>query len=383
MLWLVDLDRAVAEERLEAAEAAALKARARDDAVRLAISTLEVGGTLAVLGGLYLWVERPIHLIVLGLIIVLLAAVLLVVGRGRARLPLDAAGVIGMASVIGGAFWMAVADLETTAPAVWFGLAFALGGLMLTQYGPSVFSRFGAWTAALGAAAHLGGVFGLDGDPDLAWLAFADAALILAALGLLLDIRLLSALAVPALAGIASAHGYGRGSYFLAILEPTMVAVAMAALGALLAALAGRVGERLARHARIAGLLAFVWANMALWVASIWGDKPGASFVRPRVDDFPDRERWLTALATWRESGLQVPSELYAVIWAMLLLGIAIWAGLTGRRSVLNAALTFGAIHFYTQWFEAFQDAPLALVAAGIITIAGAWGTHRLNQRMR
>ena len=44
-----------------------------------------------------------------------------------------------------------------------------------------------------------------------------------------------------------------------------------------------------------------------------------------------------------------------------------------------NAALTFAAIHAYTQFFESFWDQPLAYVIGGLTAIPLAWGMWRLN----
>lgn len=47
--------------------------------------------------------------------------------------------------------------------------------------------------------------------------------------------------------------------------------------------------------------------------------------------------------------------------------------------------MTFGAIDFYTKYFERFKASPEAFVVAGVIEILGAWAlwafTHRLVRR--
>ncbi|MEO1471066.1 MAG: hypothetical protein AAFV86_18625 [Pseudomonadota bacterium] len=388
MLWLVDLDRTVAEGRMTAETADLLKGRARRDATALAISVLQVGGTVTVLAGLFALIEGPAGVIVLGLAITLAALAALMGLDERYRLPGEAGGVIGVASTLGGVFWFANEEVGNTWPAILLGLAVMLGGLLLRRSGPAALTRMGAWTAALGGAAHLAGVFGQEGTPDLAWIALLDAAVVLGALGLVLDFRLLTALAIPAVAGIVSSTGYGHGSYYLAVYEATLTVIVMATVagGAVLAA--PRWPERWARHARIAGLLAFVWANIALWVGSLWGDVVGETLFGPRRAGFEtgtgvDWEGYRAARAVFRESALTIPAEAFALFWAAVILAVGVWAALGGRRSVLNAAITFGAIHFYTQWFEFFSDAPGALIVAGVVAIALAWGTHRLNAMLR
>ena len=46
---------------------------------------------------------------------------------------------------------------------------------------------------------------------------------------------------------------------------------------------------------------------------------------------------------------------------------------------MVNTALTFAAIHAYTQLFESFGDEPLAYFIGGLAAIPLAWGLWRLN----
>jgi hypothetical protein len=41
----------------------------------------------------------------------------------------------------------------------------------------------------------------------------------------------------------------------------------------------------------------------------------------------------------------------------------------------------FGAIHFYTQWFERLGADPLSVVAGGLLLLAFATAAWKLNQR--
>ena len=44
---------------------------------------------------------------------------------------------------------------------------------------------------------------------------------------------------------------------------------------------------------------------------------------------------------------------------------------------------TFGAIHFYTQWFERLDASPATVIAGGIIAVAIAFLLWRYNQMMK
>ncbi len=385
MKWLVDIDALVAEGVVSPEQGALLRTRARADALALGTSMLLVGGIVAVIAGVIALAPTPEGLTATGLAILALAAAALLQVGPRFRLPANAAAVIGVAAAGGGAIALAIERAETSWPAVWIGLGVGVAGLALRAVGPARWRVMAAWAAVLGGAAHLGGVFMLEGRPDLVWLAMIDAALVLLLCGVLLDIRLLSALAVVALAGTLSATGYGHASYFLAVYEPTLLILLMGTVAGIALA-AARLPERQARHARIAGLMALVWINMGFWVGSLWGDVVAEHLLTPPRPNWVAGETGEAQWEAWEAArdavlaGLpQIPDIAFVIGWALLILGTAVWAALTARRSVLNAAATFGAIHFYTQWFERLEAAPEAIIGAGVIAILAAWGMVRAN----
>ncbi|WP_204307646.1 hypothetical protein, partial [Enterobacter hormaechei] len=63
--------------------------------------------------------------------------------------------------------------------------------------------------------------------------------------------------------------------------------------------------------------------------------------------------------------------------WAVALIGAGAWAARAGRSWVLNLAAVFGAIHFYTQWFERLGPSPLSILVAGVLTLGLAIGLWR------
>ncbi|MGF1503081.1 MAG: hypothetical protein ACFBSD_14820 [Paracoccaceae bacterium] len=384
MHWLVDLDRAVGEGLVGPESAVALKARARDEAVRLALNLVLMGGILAVLLGVFALFDGPEGLAVTGALVALAGiGVRLNVGEGAA-VPANAAVVIGAGSGAGGAVGLIAEQTGSLGPAIALGSAIALLGVALRLRVPRLATP-AAWIVVIGAGAHLTGVFGLEGAPELAWVALAWAGVVLGATGAFLDIRLLSALAVVAFAATLSDTGYSHASYSLAVYEPTLVILMMAAIGAGAYALSGRT-ERIARHARIVGLMAFVWGNIAFWVGSLWGDRIGSEILGPRRSAFPDTDAGWTAYHAAGEAHLarlvEIPDTAFAILWAVLLVATALWAGLTARRSIMNAAVTFGAIHLYTQWLERFDASPGSIILAGISAILAAWGVRELNRRL-
>ena len=66
--------------------------------------------------------------------------------------------------------------------------------------------------------------------------------------------------------------------------------------------------------------------------------------------------------------------------WAITLIGTGIWAARQNRRWAVNALSVFGAIHFYTQYFENLGASPSTLLIAGIIALSIAVAIARYNR---
>lgn len=372
MKWLVDIDRAVAEGLVSADAGGRLKSRAREEAAGFGIGVLTVGGILLVMLGIAALSSGPWDIMLAGGAVAL-AGVGGVLSLGPSyRLPANAAAVIGIASAAGAAIALAVEEAGGPAPAIWIGLGLAIAGLALRLAGPRRLASVAAWSSVFGGGAHLAGLAAEGTEILPAPLFWLDAAALSLAAGVVLDLRILSALAVFALAGTVSATGYAHAAYMLAVFEPSLLILAMTAAIAAAAFAAKALAERWARHGRIVGLIAFVWINLAFWVGSLWGDRVGEySFAAS-----PEGER---ATAEIRETLLLIPEDAFAIVWAVLIVAVGVWAAATGRRSAMNAAATFGAIHAYTQWFERFSASPESAILVGIATIGAAWGLWKLN----
>jgi len=50
------------------------------------------------------------------------------------------------------------------------------------------------------------------------------------------------------------------------------------------------------------------------------------------------------------------------------------------RRWVVNVAAVFGAIHFYTQWFDHLGPQPMSFIIGGLLMLAFAFGLWSLNR---
>ncbi|MDX5359211.1 MAG: hypothetical protein LPK12_15900, partial [Rhodobacterales bacterium] len=239
-----------------------------------------------------------------------------------------------------------------------------------------------------GVGLHLAGLYllgqaqGVSGVPVMVLNLYA--ALLVAGVGWLVDVRFLTALAVvPFAQALDTGTFYFHAAYVFYSPEPTLSIVQMSAAIALCLWIMARRPERDDRHAGMFAIMAFIVANLCFLVGSLWGDTVGESFAMTalRAQHPNDWEAVWAGRTAFHDHALHIPEGVFAVIWAALLAACAIWAAHTLRRGLFNAAVTFGAIHAYTQAFESFGDQPLTWVIGGLAAIPLAWGVWRLNQQ--
>ena len=178
---------------------------------------------------------------------------------------------------------------------------------------------------------------------------------------------LLVMLAVLALSSAIGARtGYTHASYFLGIKEPAMTIAlfALVALGTFLASL--RLPHAYARLAIIAARTSVFLVNFGFWIGSLWGDTVHLGF----------------AAEGSGAASFDISDKAFAIGWAGALVATGIWATMADRRWVVSTVTVFGIIHFYSQWFEWFGPNPLAILLAGIVTLAVALGLWRYNRAL-
>jgi len=394
MKYLADTDALVREGVLSAAQAGEIARRAREDMMHFAINIVLFAGILAVIGGMAAFLNDATQVTALGAVVTLAGGAALLRAPVAYRLLSNATAVIGAVMLVGGAVAWGVEATDGFAIAAALGVPVALGAYALWRRGPGRLAFMAGWLTCLGVAAHLTGVLAapLGGLPP--WILCHYAAVVLILCGLALDIRLISALSILALAAALSSRGfYQTGAYGLAIYESTLTVVQMALLAGACLWLSSRGQEPIARHATTLGRLAFIWMNMAFWIGSLWGDKVGYHLWGPKWSDFSADPSWRAeegvrgayeaAQAAFLARATVISADAYALVWALVILGVGILAATGARRAVFNTAVTFGAIHLYTQYFERFEAAPGTVVIAGLIAIGLAYGAWRLNEWMR
>jgi hypothetical protein len=393
MQWLVDIDAAVADGTLTVGAGGELKRRSREAMVGSAINLALFAGVLMVVGGAMAWLQDRRIIAALGAALAAAGTLTLLRGGPRVRLVANATAIIGAALAI-----HATTSLLFEGQTERVGIGAAIGlpavalGWTMRRMAPTALSVVGGWILLLGAGVHVAGILTTESVLGLEWLALHYAGAVAIVCGMVLDVRIVTAAAmVPLALSLSSRTFYDHARYGVAIYEVTLTILQMSLFAALALAASLRFKERIARHTRTFGQLALIWINMAFWIGSLWGDVIGFYLWGPRWDAVtaaagiegasPSRA-WRTAVDAFEAHALAIPADAFAAVWALGILAVGAWGAVTGRREVLNIAVTFGAIHFYTQYFERLETTPGAIAIAGVIAILAAWALWVFNRQL-
>jgi iron complex transport system permease protein len=238
-----------------------------------------------------------------------------------------------------------------------------------------VFARAEQWALlaqiclCVGALVFAGGIVAMDEGSLRALLvvtAVFTAASIVARSGLLM------VGAVLALAScLGASTGYWHATYELSITEPTLTIVLFGLLALAAYHLSKQLNSDFERLALMAARTSVLLVNFGFWIGSLWGDR--LILVRSFWDIF--------AAADAYSARVVLPPWLFSGGWALALIGAGVWATRSGRRWVVNVAAVFGAIHFYTQWFDRLGPTPLSFLLGGLLMLAFALGLWTFNRR--
>lgn len=384
MTHVIDTNGLLAEGWLSEAQAQEIARRSRETMVSLAVNSVLTAGIVAATFGMIFWLADAMAVALCGAIFLGLGVAVLTRGSDLFRMLGNAAAIIGAGMLIGGAGIELAENYRLIAePVMLIGgvLVAGLSGFLFAR-GRDVFRFASGSVALMGLALHLAGLgLALEGAGDWAMVAaYGYCALLIAGAGVWLDVRLVTALAiVPFAQMLDTGTGYFHAAYVFYSPEPTLTILQMGALIALAVWLMARSADRFGRHAGILAIMAAVVGNLAFLVASLWGDTVGSSFFDLPWDRNMTWEQRHDLRAAYEATLIHISEHVFSVIWALLLAGAAYWAALANRRGLFNAAVTFGAIHGYTQVFETLSDEPLAWALAGLSAVPLAWGMWRLN----
>jgi hypothetical protein len=178
---------------------------------------------------------------------------------------------------------------------------------------------------------------------------------------------LLVALSVLSLAGsLGAKSGYWHASYFVGVEQPLFTIAVFTGVALAAFNLSKLLKADYARLAIIASRTALFPVNFGFWIGSLWGDRLLGIYGGPQI-----RPRSLPVV---------IPDWAFVIAWAVVLVGAAMWAARANRPWVVNLAAVFGAIHFYTQWFERLGATPASILIAGVATLAFAIAMWRMNR---
>jgi iron complex transport system permease protein len=244
-------------------------------------------------------------------------------------------------------------------------------GLAISFFAAEQWSLLGTATTIIGALLLAGGVIGFV-EADFAGLAFS--ALLFLALAVAIRSNFLMALVPLALAGaLGSSTGYQHAVYMLTVTEPSITIAFFALLAGAAYLVSQYVGQVYQGLAIIFARVSLILVNFGFWIGSLWGDYPGETWAHgERYQFWSDRE-------AWRVANLHVPETAFIVGWVIVIIAVGVWAARANRRWVVTTAAVFGAIEFYTQWFERLGAEPWAIIVAGLTIIAFAVALWRYN----
>lgn len=389
MHTIADTKMLVEEGVISQAAARIIEARARNTMVALAINTVLCAGIVFATFGLIFWLANAFAVAICGILMAGAGLLTLRFGRPLYAMFGNAAALIGCGMLLGGMAF----ELSDKLPEMAGWILAAVGGVVAVGAGFS-FLRGQLTTPfvtgavmLMGGALHLFGLgfllkdLALQGAPIVAFWLYSAA--VLAGLGALTDIRLISALAIaPFAQALDTGTFYFHAAYVFYSPEATLSILQMAGLAAGMLWLAHNSTERTARHARIHVMMAFIVANLCALVGSLWGDVVGQTIWGPGVRYWRNGmsyDEWRAAMDAFEASALVIHEHVYSVLWALALAATAFVAAHRNQRGLFNAAITFAGIHGYTQMFETFYDEPLAYVIGGLAAVPLAWGMWRLN----
>ena len=384
---IADTDQLVTDGVINPVQAREIEARARDTMVTLAINAVLCFGIIAATGGLIFWLADALSVAVFGGVALIIGLLILARSAESLRMFGNASALIGAGMLMGGAAIELIDKYESLAHWVLLPLGAVVALCAAVLWGRTLTTRFVTGAILLmGVAAHLIGlallIMAYDASGLPVTLSYLYGAALVLAAGLLTDVRTVSAAAiVPFAQALDTGTAYFHAAYVFYSPEPTLSILQMALLVIPSLWIARHWAERVARHARVLAVLGFIVANLCALVGSLFGDYIGETIWGP--------PRWSESGMEWddhqdlvdafRETAIFISEGAYAVLWAILLVTALAYAAFRANRGLFNTALTFAALHAYTQLFESFGDEPLAYVIGGLAAIPLAWGMWRLN----
>jgi iron complex transport system permease protein len=255
----------------------------------------------------------------------------------------------------------AMALVPSAGTSVLLGAGLMFAGITVHNRAPKVWGVLSSILLLVGALLASGGILVLTAAKPTGFMAVTALLLVVgftARSGLLVSLGTLSLSPT-----IGAATAYTHATYSLVIQQPalTVIMFSLLAWGAYRISLGLELEQQ--RLAIISARTSLFLVNFGFWVGSLWGDTLGKG------------------VRSWSDPGsTTVPDWAFALAWAAALISTGMWAARENRRWVVNLVAVFGAIHFYTQYFERLGASPKTIFMAGLCAIGIALALFRYNR---
>jgi hypothetical protein len=118
----------------------------------------------------------------------------------------------------------------------------------------------------------------------------------------------------------------------------------------------------------MAARTSIVLVNFGFWIGSLWGDP----LMLLRGMDGKDPSLLFDSIL--------IPDWVFSIGWAAALIAAGVWAARANRRWLVNTAAAFGALHFYTQWFDRLGATPASVLLGGVVMLGIALALWMFNR---
>lgn len=255
----------------------------------------------------------------------------------------------------------ALALLPSGPTAMVLGFALATAGVLLAANYAKEWGLLGSMLLLVGSLTAAGGIIFLMEGGFVGFLIVTALCLTASALAKSGLLAAMSVLSLSATVGAMTA--YGHATYMLAMRQPTATVCLFSLLS-----LGSYHGSKLLpldyqRLAIIFARTSLFVVNLGFWIGSLWGDSL-----------WYQRDEW-----SYR-NGEVIPDWVFVTGWAVGLVATSIWAVRSNKRWVVNLSAVFGAIHFYTQYFERLGAFPGSILIAGLVALGIAFAIVRYNK---
>lgn len=263
----------------------------------------------------------------------------------------------GVIATAGGA----LALLPSGATAIALGFVLSLAGFLLSANYAKEWGLLGSLLLLVGSLTAAGGILFLTEGSFLGFLIVTVFCLVASVLA---RSRLLAALSVLALsATVGAMTDYDHAAYMLCIRQPTVTICLFSLLSLGAYHLSKVLPLDFQPVAIIFARTSLFVVNLGFWIGSLWGDS-----------------LWYQR-DVWRfRSGEVIPDWVFVIGWAVGLAATGIWAARSNKRWVVNLLAVFGAIHFYTQYFERLGASPGSILIAGLVALGIAFAVVQYNK---